>query len=195
MDSPSRGRLYRSKVRDLITLTHAVAVRLRARARAASVLQWGAGERRPGPHIAMLEDSAKNLATAKALGLTTLLVGGATAAEERGAAGASAAGQQSGQGCGGGPASGAGAAEARGAGGGVKASGSGAGVRLAAGGGGGAGAAASSAKPGHALGNSAEFPSSASAHRPEYIDAEVAALTDAELRRAMPALWQSRASA
>ncbi|KAK9846397.1 hypothetical protein WJX81_002980 [Elliptochloris bilobata] len=31
------------------------------------------GELRPGTHIAMFEDSAKNLATAKALGLTTLL--------------------------------------------------------------------------------------------------------------------------
>ena len=149
----------------------------------------------------MFEDSAKNLATAKALGLTTLLVGGATAAEERSAARGGTADQA--QGSGGGQVSGAGA----------EAGSSGAGVRLVATDNGGAGAAAGSDNPGHALSaatacsgragatGTAQTPSISkeacagnSASRPAYIDAEVAALTDAELRRAMPALWHVNGS-
>lgn len=46
-----------------------------------------AGVDSPGHQVAMFEDSLKNLRTAKALGLTTLLVGSATAAEEGAAPG------------------------------------------------------------------------------------------------------------
>lgn len=163
-------------------------------------MQCCAGQRRPGPHIAMFEDSAKNLATAKTLSLTTLLVGGATAAEERSAASGGTGGQQRGQ------AQGLGVGQVSGAG--AEAGSSGADGRLVVAENGGDGAAASSNNPGHALiaatacsghtgatgsaqtpSSSVESPASHSASRPRYIDAEVAALTDTELRRAMPALW------
>lgn len=93
----------------------------------------------PGPHVTMFEDSLKNLATARGLGLTTLLVGTATAAEE-GAAPAS--------------------------------------------GGAGAGGAAN---PGEGL---APRPGAGGA---PWLDGAVAALTEAELRRALPHLWDAPA--
>lgn len=153
----------------------------------------------------MFEDSAKNLATAKALGLTTLLVGGATAAEERSAASGGTADQHRGQ------AQGSGCGQVSGAGAGPGSNG--AGVRLVACDNGRSGGAAGSDNPGHALSaatacsghagptgsaqsSSSNLKSTAShsASRPEYIDAEVSALTDTELRRAMPALWHVGAS-
>ena len=166
-----------------------------------TIMLWCcAGEPQPGPHIAMFEDSAKNLATAKALGLTTLLVGGATAAEERSAASGGTADLQTGQ------AQGSGCGQISGAG--VAAGSNGAGVRPVATDNRGTGGAAGSDNPGHALSattacsghagrkGSAQAPSISkeacagdSASRPAYVDAEVSALIDAELRRAMPALW------
>lgn len=113
----------------------------------------------PGPHIAMFEDSLKNLRTAKALGLTTLLVGSATAAEEAGAP--VALGRKPCQGLGGV------AGDVRGLG----ETGVGAGDAAAGG----------ACRPCQGTGKDACAEAC--------VDAAVSALTEAELRRALPHLW------
>jgi hypothetical protein len=117
----------------------------------------------PGPQIAMFEDSLKNLRTAKALGLTTLLVGSATAAEESGAP--AALGRKPCQGLGRGPSNMGGLGE------------TGVGARDALTGG----------ACGPCQGASDETRAEAC------LDAAVSALTETELRRALPHLWDGGA--